>query len=182
MTPEPDLIFRKELPFFQMVSAASVSFCAYPFLFEASNPVELKPKDYIALKGVVAGDRHFLPAEIRREAIVGNISKDDFLGTVCMMLVNTAYESVKEENDKSEVFEFFRHVRNASSHLNRFRFSDREPARPAAWRGVTIDHTRKGNANPLQNDFCFGKLLGTADVFALLWDVEQIIVRRGAAA
>jgi hypothetical protein len=151
MTGEPDLIFRKDLYFYQMVSAAAVSFTGSVFVLELQRPAVYGPKDYIALPGIVTGDRHFRPHDVRSEAIAGNVSRNDFLGTVCMMLVNTAYESVKDRNDGSPTFEFFRHVRNASSHLN------------------------QANANPLQGDFCFGKMLGTADVFALLWDVEQII-------
>src|SRR5436309_2282113 len=106
-----------------MVSAASVSFSGFPFLFETTTPVHLKPKDYIVLKGIVASDRHFMPHEVRQAALAGHISKDDYIGTVCLMLVNTAYESVKDQNDHSPEFEFFRHIRNACSHLNRFWFT-----------------------------------------------------------
>jgi hypothetical protein len=178
VTPERDLIFRKDLCFYQMVSAAAVSFSSYPFLFGSDNPANLKPLDHIALPGIATGDRHFRPYDVHREAIAGNVSKNDFLGTICMMRANTAYESVRDANDRSPEFELFRHVRNASSHLNRFYFRGDEPRRPASWRGVSINYQLKGNANPLQNDHCFGKMLGTADVFLLLWDIEQIIVRQ----
>ena len=47
------------------------------------------------------------------------------------MIANTAYEAVKDMNDKSPEFEYFRHIRNASSHQNMFNFSDNEPYRPA---------------------------------------------------
>jgi len=157
MIAERDLIFRKELYFYQMVSAAAVSFSSYPFVFRSDNPANLKPLDYIALPGIATGDRHFRPYDVHREVLAGNVSMSDSLGTVCMMLVNTAYESVKHENDQSPEFEFFRHVRNASSHLNRFCFRSEEPRRPASWRSVSINHELKGNANPLQNDHCFGK-------------------------
>ena len=98
-----------------------------------------------------------------------------------MMLANTAYESVKDRNDHSPQFEFFRHVRNASSHLNHFNFAPHEPRRPAAWRGFVIDHTLKGTANPLNRQGCFGNILGAGDIFPLLWDIEQILIGQDQA-
>jgi hypothetical protein len=165
-----------------MVSAATAAFSAYPFIFKPDNIANLKPKDYILLKGIVADDRHFMPYEVLKEATMGHISPNDYLGTICMMLVNTAYESVRLRNDHSAEFEFLRHVRNASSHLNRFCFSKGEPRRAASWHGITLDHLRRGEDNPLHNTHCFGKLLGCADVFLLLWDIEQIIIKADKAA
>lgn len=54
-----------------------------------------------------------------------------------------------------------------------------EPKRPVHWRGITIDHSKKWHTNPLQGDYCFGKMLGTADVFPLLWDIEQELLSHG---
>jgi hypothetical protein len=91
------------------------------------------------------------------------------------MLANTAYEAVKDRNDRSPEFEFFRHVRNASSHRNQFCFRSDEPSRSAAWRTVAIDHSRQGSDNPLQGAQCFGAYLDVADLLDLLWDIEQRI-------
>lgn len=96
-----------------------------------------------------------------------------FLGSCCQMLANTAYESVKGRKTHSPEFEFFRHVRNASSHRNYFTFDKEEPRRPAAWRGFTIDHTKLGKENPLQGSPCFGPVLGPADLVSLLKDIED---------
>jgi len=60
------------------------------------------------------------------------------------MFANHVYEAVKDENVSSPEFELFRHIRNASSHNNRFNFIDSEPACPASWRGLKIDNTNKG--------------------------------------
>jgi len=101
------------------------------------------------------------------------------------MLVNTAYEAIREFRDTSKelrehpVFELFRHVRNASSHLNQFNFKDYEPSRAASWRSLTLDDTLKGKDNPLYGKGCFGNVLGTADVFLLLSDIEEILIARG---
>jgi hypothetical protein len=178
---EPDLLFRKDLYFYQMVSASSISFSAYPYIFNENNPGNLKPGDYIALPSKIVTDRHFMPHDLRREAALGHINVNDYLGSVCMMLANTAYESVKNRNDHSPEFEFFRHVRNACSHLNHFNFTDREPSRPASWRGFVIDHILKGRANPLFGRGCFGYILGAGDIFPLLWDIEQILIRQDEA-
>ncbi len=89
-----------------------------------------------------------------------------------MMLANTAYESVKDHNDQSPEFEFFRHVRNASSHRNFFYFTRNEPARAAAWRGFALDVVAKGDTNPLFGTPCFGPVLGPADLIDLLADIE----------
>jgi hypothetical protein len=175
----PNLEFRHDGYFYRMVSAALVSLSGHMHIciFNKDNIANLKPGDWLVLTGFVSGDRHFLPHDIRAEALSGGISVNDYLGSVCMMLVNIAYESVKDRNDGSPGFEFFRHVRNASSHFNRFKFFPDEPRREASWRGVSIDHQLKGKSNPLNDDYCFGKMLGVADVFQLLWDIEQIILK-----
>lgn len=178
---EPDVLFRKDLYFYQMVSAASISFSALPFIFNDNNPGNVKPGEWIALPSKVVTDRHFMPHDLRREAALGNINKNDYFGSICMMLANTAYESVKDRNDHSPAFEFFRHIRNASSHLNHFHFADHEPSRPAAWRGFVIDHTLRGRTNPVYNQGCFGNVLGVGDIFPLLWDIEQILIRQDKA-
>ena len=69
-----------------------------------------------------------------------------------------------------------RHVRNAGSRGKRFNFRPKEPARPAAWLGVKLDHTLKGTANPLYSCPCFGYYLGFIDILELLWDVEQVVL------
>lgn len=94
------------------------------------------------------------------------------------MLADAAYEAVKDFDDRSPLFEFSRHVRNAGSHGNRFNFRPKEPTSPAAWRGVKLDHTLKGTANPLYGSPCFGCYLGLVDIFELLWDVEQVVLPR----
>jgi hypothetical protein len=97
------------------------------------------------------------------------------VASLCQMLINTAYESVSHRNTHSPEFEFFRHVRHASSHGGTFNFRENEPSRPAAWRSLTLDHLQKGQTNPLYGKRCFLDLLGPADPILLLWDIEQQI-------
>ena len=89
------------------------------------------------------------------------------------MLLTTAYAAVEHEKDLSPEFEFFRHLRNAASHGNRFFFAKREPERPASWRGLAIAESHTGSRNPLHGIKCVGTFLGSADVILLLWDIEQ---------
>lgn len=85
-----------------------------------------------------------------------------------IMLLNTAYEWTKPTLatlPKSPLFEFFRHVRNGSSHGNRFHFLGSEPVRPAQWKGHTVE--RNLEARQVVGDF-----LSPAELPLLLADVE----------
>lgn len=105
---------------------------------------------------------------------------------LCCMLANAAWEAARFKRkhpswDKPEV-QFFRHVRNAASHGNRWSFEEPKGSRPgtpdlpAAWRGFELDHTRKGRDNPLQHLACFGRSLSSADLLRLLLDVETLLL------
>ena len=169
------LEFRQGMPFFDMVGSFLIAIAGSPSILNEDNPMKLEEEHYIAIPGIVVAGRHIRPCEVHEQVVKGHISQGRFLKSCCAMLANTAYESVKEKNDHSPEFEFFRHVRHASSHGNRFQFHPKEPARPAEWRGVKIDHLRKGTDNPLHNVECFGNIIGAADIIDLLWDIEKKI-------
>lgn len=176
-TPPP-LTFRQEGVFFPFVGSFLTAVASLPAIIDPANPMHLTPEDSIELQGVVTQPRSIKPFEIHRNVIEGHLPHDYYCTNLCIMLANTAYEAAKPYNDRSPLFEFFRHVRNAGSHCNRFNFAAREPAQPAAWRTTTIDHTLKGATNPLYDTPCFGKFLGFVDILELLWDVEQMILPR----
>jgi hypothetical protein len=92
------------------------------------------------------------------------------------MLANTAYEAVKDLNDKSPEFEFLRHIRNAGSHQNKFNFFPKEPSLPAYWKEAIIDHTKKGKDNPLFGTGCFGTYFGVPDIIDLLKEIEEKLI------
>jgi len=156
-----------------MVASFTVAVSGSHSIFLTDNLMGFEKEHSIRLTSNVAKDLHVRPREVRDLLHAGHISKDDFLGTLCMMLVNTAYEAVKSKNDHSPEFEFFRHVRNASSHLNKFTFWPDEPRREARWRGIDIPSTLKGDANPFCGRFCFGEVLAMSDAVYLLWDINQ---------
>lgn len=103
------------------------------------------------------------------------MNTDYFSEKLNCMVANFAYEKIKEKKDNTSIFEFFRHVRNASSHENKFYFKSNEPKHKAEWRGIVIDNTLKGETNPLFGRKCFGSTLGSADLLALLSDVEDLL-------
>jgi len=118
-------------------------------------------------------------AEVRGGAIAQAIAEN----ALCCMLANLAWQRTPFDSKHSlwtrpEV-QYFRHVRNAASHGNQWFFSDapgREtPDLPASWRGSTIDHNKKGSANPLHGTACFGTALGSADLWRLLLDIEPLV-------
>lgn len=173
---EPRLVaFETDKPFYDMVAAFLVGLSSCPAVFNDDNPMGLTPDQYVSINGVLVEDKHLFPYEVMQQIRQGYIGMPVFLATSCMMLANTAYESVKHLNDHSAEFEFFRHIRNASSHGNRFTFSTREPKRPASWRGAAIDHRLKGALNPLDQSACFGPLFGPADLVDLLSDIAKLL-------
>ena len=167
--------FDKGKPFYEMVGTFLCILSASPAIFNSGNPMGFQKEQYISLQGVQVSSKHWYPSEVYEQAQSGHMTQAFFIGHTCMMLANLAYESVKHLNDRSPEFEFFRHVRNAASHNNLFTFIQDEPRRPVAWRGVTIDHNRKGTSNPLHGTHCFGPILGPADIIDLLADIEQKI-------
>ena len=168
--------FDKGKPFYDMVGTFLVALSASPAIFNADNPMNLNSTHIISMNGVLVGDKHLYPHEVFQQIQAGHITMPQFVAACCMMLANTSYESVKSQNDHSPEFEFFRHVRNASSHRNLFHFRHDEPFRPAVWRGSVFDHTRRGDTNPLQGKPCFGPILGPADLVHLLADIEAKLV------
>ncbi|QPK65256.1 hypothetical protein IVG45_10145 [Methylomonas sp. LL1] len=166
--------FRKGLPFYEMVMSFTTSLSAV-FIILNNHKVELKEKDYVSIEGKWVKPRHFFPYDV-----VSNIKNDNFtlytyINSCCCMLANSAYEAVKEKNDKSPEFEFLRHIRNASSHQNMFNFFPNEPSSSAFWKEAKIDHKMKGKENPLYGTECFGSFFGVPDIIDLLKEIEEKI-------
>jgi hypothetical protein len=67
--------------------------------------------------------------------------------------------------DKSPELEFFRHVRNALGHGNRFNFVGKEPSRPATFNGRTL-------SNALDGQTLFFDYMGPGDALDLLDQIE----------
>ena len=172
-----ELNFKKDFPFYRVVSSFMVAVVGSPAVFLKDNPMNFQPEQNIGLGGVTYPDMGIKPYLIYRKALDGHISLEDFKRAMCMMLASHTYEAVKERNTKSAAWELFRHIRNASAHDNLFTFRESEPSRPAHWRKLTIDDTRKGKNNPLCGRKCFFEFMGISDLLLLLWDTEQTMIQ-----
>ena len=168
-----EICFDVGAPFYEMISAYS---CAISGLESIANPANLmsfKPGDVVTLLGKVHPQIKISQLQVHQQFVAGDISAPHTTNSLACMLLTTAYAAVEKENDRSSEFEFFRHLRNAASHGNRFSFANREPVRPASWRGLAIAESHVGSSNPLHGVECIGNFLGGADVILLLWDIEQ---------
>jgi len=170
--------FRKDMYFFKLVSCFSVSLCGCPVIFDQKIEMFMPANCSLKFTGKFTTHKNMVPHALRTLAGKGVIKQSDHIESCCVMLANSTYESVKQFNDGSEIFEFFRHIRNASSHLNTFQFNHKEPSHPTAWRAARIEHQLKGTNNPLHGQRCFGYFLGVADILELLMDVERIIIKQ----
>lgn len=170
--------FSKGEPFYDLVGAFLIAISSSAAIFNNDNPMGLTPEQYVTISAVVGETKHLFPFDVFQQVCQGHLGMPTFLVSMCAMLTNAAYESVKTSNDHSPEFEFFRHLRNASSHGNRFTLSSGEPKRPAFWRGIGFDHTLKGASNPLDQSPCFGPLFGPADLIDLLADIEKKLLNK----
>lgn len=171
------LQFHKDGHFYPYVGSFLVAVAGLPGMIDPSNTQKWTAADRISLSGVLIPDREISPFEIHQEVLQGHLSHETYCTSLCVMLADTAYAVAEAHHDGSPAFEFFRHVRHASSHSNKFNFSTKEPSRPSAWRTATLDETRRAKSNPLYGSRCFGQYLGFVDILELLWDIEQLVVR-----
>lgn len=171
------LIFSTSGPFYKMVSTFLLATVGMGPLFEKDNALNLDASKIAMYFGRFNQRTDVDMQQVQNLAWYGGITPNDAVNSLCCMVVNAAYETVKEHNDNSPEFELFRHLRNAASHMNQFNFFDHEPKRPAAWRGFEIDHTSLGTTNSLFGIQCFGLTVGPADVLQLMSDIEKRILK-----
>ena len=168
----PNIQFEKESPFFEVVLAFLGSLSAKTAIFSYRDETSISKYMTIYLKGKVVPPIQFNPYIIYKTVKNGLLDESKYVNVMCCMLTNSAYELVKENKDESPEFEFFKHIRNASSHNNKFYFDPRNPKREAYWRDLVIDHNLKGKDNLLYGNACFDEYIGPADLLQLLKDIE----------
>ena len=168
--------FRRDLPFFNMVMSFMTSLSTVAFIMNNEKLLNLKENDWVSMNGKWVEPRHFYPHEVVEIIQSGQFTINTYIHSCCCMLANTAFEAVKEKNDKSPEFELLRHIRNASSHQNVFNFFSTEPSSPAFWKNASIDHNLKGEKNPLYGTECFGSFFGVPDIIDLLKEIEEKMI------
>ena len=92
----------------------------------------------------------------------------EFLGGLLMTIISFVGDALKRNKyfTKSPELEFFRHLRNAISHGNRFYFKGDEPKRPAKFRNFVLDKSLHGQ--PALFDY-----MSPGDVFDLFDEIEN---------
>jgi len=85
---------------------------------------------------------------------------------MCQQLVVFCHDKVKAYDDRSTEFDFFRHLRNACGHGNKFTFNDKTTGLPAKWRGAKIN-------KELEGQYAVFGLAGIPDIIVLLKDIEN---------
>lgn len=154
-----------------MVAAFLLSTVGLGPVYEPDNPLDLSAGSLAWFRGFIEPELRIDLEQIRQ--LTQHLPSSSAVNELCGMLVISAHaialETVGGSNGvaKSPTLEFFRHIRNAAAHGNRFTFGPREPKWPAKWRGLILDRVTHANVQ------CFGKLLNPADALALLGDVQD---------
>lgn len=89
------------------------------------------------------------------------------LGLALFVIFSFVGDRLAQEKyfDKTPELEFFRHLRNALSHGNKFHFIGKEPARPASFRAFSLVRADEGST-------LFFEYMSTGDAMDLLDHVE----------
>ncbi len=173
MDSEPAIAFSNQRPFFPMVATFMLSATGLGPLYQSDNPLRLSKRDCVSCHGLIEPQLDIDLEQIRQ--MTQHLDLGTAVQQLCGMLMISTHAVALDlaRNDprilESPEMEFFRHVRNAAAHGNRFTFVGAEPRRHAAWRTVNINQTAHNGTQ------CFGKLLNAADALALLGDIEQML-------
>jgi hypothetical protein len=187
-SPEP-LNFKPNGIFYPVVSSCVTMVAGLSAILRKDKPTEFEISDEVAITSMFYPDAIIHPHQVFKNVSQGYLSFDYVRHSLCMMLANLAYESAKAKKlipkEPSPEWELLRHVRNASSHNNRFNFrtyknaSKDEPKYPAYWENLIIDDTKKGGSNLLNGTDCFGEFMEMGELLALLSYIENKSERIG---
>ncbi len=124
-----NIFFQNILHFFLSTHLIPLKEYSFPYL----------PKDGELLVSIKTTSGDILATKLNE---LPNPSSKDFIQLSTRILINGCYEILKENpiNRKvsPEIMEFFRHIRNASSHNGSFLFIRNEPTKLARWRNLEI--------------------------------------------
>lgn len=166
--------FSTDGPFFPMVATFLLSTVGLGPVYESDNPLQLSAKSAAWYRGNIEPELIVDLEQIRQltQHLVADVAVHELCGMLIISAHAVALERVGSDRSILETrqFEFFRHVRNAAAHGNRFTFKSGEPKRPAGWRTLTLDSKVHAGAQ------CFGSLLSAADALALLSDIQKLLM------
>jgi len=141
----------------------------YSKLLHNSPTIFLRP---ISLKSEFQGDSIIVDSnELARDLLENHEYILSHTLRAAGFLLVLSYETTEQYHDKSEIWEFLRHCRNAAAHNGLFTFKYNEPRCEAKWGKFTIEHTLQG-----QHLFIIRNepgLISPGDPIRLLWDIEQ---------
>lgn len=175
MDLQSSLGFSTDGPFFPMVATFLLATVGLGPVYESDNPLRLSANTLAWYRGFEEPELIIDLEQIRQ--ITQHLASDRAVHELCGMLVISAHAvaiehpGLKRAIRESPEFQFFRHIRNASAHGNRFTFENGEPKRPAAWRTLKLGAATHAGTQ------CFGGLLTAADSLALLSDVQRSLLK-----
>lgn len=173
----PNLQFQRSGSFYELVVTFLAATAGLESVFNGTNYPDL----FMGRQGTYAGVAR-AETRIDLQAVVasirgGAISEEKAEHQLCCMLATSAWAASKlcpgiQLWTDSQV-QFFRFVRNAAAHGNKWYFKGDQPKQPAQWRHLVLDRVRHGQQ-------CFGVDLLAGDLLLLLMDIEAKLPRRGA--
>jgi hypothetical protein len=183
------------------------SIASYAFAFERSvlgltgwQLMDRRKVEDLLMRGVRGEDPFGLPSKVVDGVTPTSLSLREVEGLIegrgnitlmvsllAQQLVGHCYEIMSKRpgfpshREAGPILEFFRHVRNACFHANRFRFDKGkgEPRFPAEWRGLTVTlELEKASPPVFQETTPFGEcFLGWGDALLLIADACAEVFR-----
>ena len=144
---------------------------AIPALFDDNYTASIGSDKSINLEGKITSQNHFKRLGLIKQMKAKFNTITDVTKILGQQLVISCYEVVKDQNDKSQEFEFFRHLRNGCAHENKFNFSIKEPSKPAKWQSLEI--TR----NLQSQEVIFG-FIGLGDIITFIQEIDKKVKRQ----
>lgn len=89
------------------------------------------------------------------------INNIEYMKIPAMSMIALIHDAVKDNGFSKQTpdFEFLRHLRNAVSNGNKFKFHKGEPRRPASFQGLSIESNMNGRENVIREVIDFGDIL-----------------------
>lgn len=136
------------------------------------NPAKTPLIDQLQFISIVNDDKLIVNIdEISSLILQRNFDVISQLNQAARILTITSYEFIKQLKDESPIWQFFRHIRNASAHRGKFSFNTNEPTKEAKWQNIEITKELDGADLFISSEN--KGLIYAGDVLLLLLDIEE---------